>query len=303
MERIDIKGKEYTFVTDYRKDDCLRKGFNELTQAVYKFDFENWYRNGFWDDSCIPYSLLDGDKMVANVTVNKINFSLQGATKQFVQLGTVMTHPDHRNCGLSRFLMDRVLTEFRNNCDMIYLFANDTVLDFYPKFGFVSVDEYQAVREVTGSRHVGEVKKLDLDVQSDLVLFEQFVRSAAPVSQLSMLDNLGLIMFYCKYFSLFCLEQSIYYLPDEEAVVIAVHEGEVLIIYDIFASRKTDLDRIIDLVANGDTQKVILKFMPDEVDGFDFVIAKEDDLTLFVENNKAGLFEENKLMFPILSHT
>lgn len=109
----------------------------------YGFDFEEWYQNGYWKDRYIPYALLDGNNVITNVSVNIIDFFVMGEKKTCIQIGTVMTDKEYRNQGLNRFLMKKVLEEWRERCDVIYLFANDSVLNFYPKFGFVSVPEYQ----------------------------------------------------------------------------------------------------------------------------------------------------------------
>lgn len=57
------------------------------------------------------------------------------------------TSPDtHKVC---RKLIEEVLKDWENNCDGIYLYANDTVLDFYPKFGFEKAKEYQCTKQIT----------------------------------------------------------------------------------------------------------------------------------------------------------
>jgi hypothetical protein len=38
-----------------------------LTRKVYGFDFENWYLKGYWGNGYIPYSLLNGDVVIANI--------------------------------------------------------------------------------------------------------------------------------------------------------------------------------------------------------------------------------------------
>lgn len=38
--------------------------------------------------------------------------------------------------------MNKVLEEYENKYDYMYLFANESVLDFYHKFGFKPVEEH-----------------------------------------------------------------------------------------------------------------------------------------------------------------
>lgn len=82
---------QYKYITNYKNNDILRKSFNELTEKTYSFNFVEWFQNGFWDENYIPYSLADGEKIIANVSVNKMDFMLDGAEKRYIQIGTVMT--------------------------------------------------------------------------------------------------------------------------------------------------------------------------------------------------------------------
>jgi GNAT superfamily N-acetyltransferase len=148
MREVIVNGEAYTCVTDYKENDELRKSFNVLTQKTYKFDFEFWYHYGYWGDKYIPYSLLKDNKVVANAFVNIIDFTILGEDKRYIQIGTVMTGQEYRGKGLSRFLMERILKDWESRCDLIYLFANESVLDFYPKFGFIPMGEYQCSKSV-----------------------------------------------------------------------------------------------------------------------------------------------------------
>ena len=99
------------------------------------------YQEGGWGTDYIPHVLADGQTVAANVSVNKMTFLHRGKRRQWIQLGTVMTHPDYRGNGLGRFLMEKILSEYKNS-EAVYLFANDTVLDYYPKFGFQPSREF-----------------------------------------------------------------------------------------------------------------------------------------------------------------
>lgn len=130
-------------VSAYREDEGLRAQLDALTRLTYGFDFEAWYQAGHWRDLYIPYSLLIDGRLVANVSANFMNCMVSAETKRYIQLGTVMTHPDHRGRGYSRMLMDHVVAQWRDRCDGMYLYPNATVQQFYPRFGFVSATEYR----------------------------------------------------------------------------------------------------------------------------------------------------------------
>ena len=91
MELIKHNNITYGFARDFKYDKKIRASFNSLTEAVFGFSLENWYHAGFWGDYYIPYSLLHNDKVVSNVSINKIEFDIEGERKLGIQIGTVMT--------------------------------------------------------------------------------------------------------------------------------------------------------------------------------------------------------------------
>ena len=60
----------YIYNIKVKENDAIRASFNELTRKTFGFDFVNWYEAGQWGDFYIPHVLLDGDKVISNVSVN-----------------------------------------------------------------------------------------------------------------------------------------------------------------------------------------------------------------------------------------
>lgn len=299
VEKVIINGKGYVFIKDFKDNKLFRKSYNELTRKTYGFDFENWYQSGYWGSSYIPYSLLDGEEIVANVSVSIIKYKVLGEIKTFIQIGTVMTDSAYRNQGLDRYIMEKVIQEWKNKCDMIYLFANDSVLDFYPKFGFIAVREYQYSKEIKNDNEAIAAEKLDMSLAGSRKLVEERASHSISIQKLAMIKNVGLIMFYCTSF----MRNNVYYLRGQDAIVIAEFEGDTLYLQDIFSVSKFDLDNVIKSLTNKEVKKVVLGFTPNDVDGYHAKLLQEKDTTLFVMKDKAALFQDNKLMFPVLSHT
>ena len=77
-----------------RDNDYARAAFNRLAEAIHGLNFENWYQNGYWNKKYIPYTMFDGDKAVSNVSVNIMDFEMNGGIKHYIQLGTVMESAD-----------------------------------------------------------------------------------------------------------------------------------------------------------------------------------------------------------------
>src|ERR1700721_111363 len=106
--KINLNNQEYTLLIGQQKDSCYRTAFNNLVQKIFGFSFETWYHLGYWNDKYIPYTLFDGDKAVANVSVHIMDFNTFSEQKRYVQIGTVMTDEAYRNRQLSRFLMEKI---------------------------------------------------------------------------------------------------------------------------------------------------------------------------------------------------
>ena len=130
---------EEQFIKDYKENEELRNSFFELTHSVFGLDLKSWYEKGYWGSRYIPFSYALDNQIIANVSANALNTVIEGKKKSAIQIGTVMTHPDYRNKGFSAKLMNQVLQEYEDKCDFIYLFANETVLDYYSKFSFIPI--------------------------------------------------------------------------------------------------------------------------------------------------------------------
>ena len=298
MEYIKINEITYGYVVNFKDNDELRNSFNKLTKKTYGFDFEEWYQNGYWQDRYIPYALLDGNNIISNISVNVINFFIRGEKKRYIQIGTVMTDKEYRNQGLNRFLMEKVLEEWKDRCDLIYLFANDNVLDFYPKFGFVSVPEYQHSKEILADNPSSNVTKLNMSDEKDKNFLINTINGSLYFSQLAMYDNASLVMFYCTSF----MKHSVYYIKALDAIVIAEFNDNILYLNDVFCRRDVLLDDIIAAMVNKEINKVVLGFTPKDTTSFDEILLKEEDTTLFVMEDKLEIFNNRKIMFPVLSH-
>jgi GNAT superfamily N-acetyltransferase len=291
-----IKGDLYKFINNIRENDKIRTSFNILAQNTFELSFVAWNQNGYWGEEYIPYCLLKDDKVVANVSVNIIKTRWNEEKRIYIQLGTVMTDKEFRNKGLSSFLIKKVLKEWSDKCHAIYLFANDGVLDYYPKFGFEKAEEYQYSKNI--NKKSGIVRKLNMDKDVDKQLLLDLYKNSNPFSALPMEENEGLLMFYCSQF----MKENIYYIKEHEAIVVAEYDDKNLICYDIFCKGNCSLDEILSIMAEENTKIVILGFTPKQVKDFKINKLHEEDTTLFILKGKENLFSSNKLMFPVLSH-
>lgn len=297
---------QYEFSKTVRTNDTLRKSFNELTQNTFGFDFEDWYQSGHWQDMYIPHVLLDGEKVVSNISVNLIQFDIKGESKTYIQLGTVMTDEAYRGQGLNREIMEKIMAEYKDKVDGIYLFGNDEVLEYYPKFGFVPAKEYEYYMPCENSFGVAayEVKKVDMEDKNECEKLYEIIRKYAAdgktINQndgLYMSHNLGLYQFW---FSA-GFGENIYHLPENGCYVVAGMDEEVLRIHQIFGRKKVDILRFAK--SFGDKVKeVVLSYTPCDTEGLLVREHEEEDSTLFILGKDLERIEREKMMFPVLSH-
>jgi predicted GNAT family N-acyltransferase len=286
---------QYNYITNYKNNDILRKSFNELTEKTYSFNFVEWFQNGFWDENYIPYSLTDGEKIIANVSVNRMKFTLDGTEKRYIQIGTVMTDKAYGGQGLSRYLMERVIKEYIDKVDGIYLFANDQVLNFYPKFGFTKTKEYQ-YSKIVNIKNSKQIEHVDM---ADMVNRNKFLKTAKSCvnNEKFAMHNFGLIAFM----TIGPMINKIYYCPSEETYVIADIEEGNLLVHQIISLHKVNLDNVIHSFGSS-IYKVYLGFTPYDSMGYEINEYREEDCTLFCLGNDFENMDKRKLMFPTLSH-
>lgn len=283
-------------IKNYRDNEMLRKSFNALAMKTYGLDFEDWYQNGYWGKAYVPYSIVEDGRIVANVSVNTTDFILDGRKKHFIQLGTVMTDEAYRKRGYSRLLMEEVEKDYAGKKDGIYLFANDSVLDFYPRFGFEKAFEYGYEKEITADRN-RSVHKIPMQEKRVWDGFAKIVEASVPCGRFAMAGGSGLILFYVTKF----MRDNVYYSKTHKAYLIAEEEGEALFIHGVFAEAPVDPSDIAKTFGQN-IKRVRLGFTPFDTAGYTLREVREEDTTLFLKGEGFGFWAADKLLFPTLSH-
>ena len=82
---------------------------------------------------------------------------------------------------------------------------------------------------------------------------------------------------------------------------MAKYDNNQLNCYDVFANGMTQMDNILSIMANEDTDTVCLGFTPISKEGYIVEKSKEEDTRLFVQRGKENIFKENRVIFPLLS--
>lgn len=297
---------QYKYSIEIKNNDTLRNSFNELTRKTFGFDFVDWYETGHWGDLYIPHVMLDGNQVVSNVSVNLMQFDMGGVKKYYIQLGTVMTDPAYGGQGLNREIMERILQEYSGKVDGIYLFGNDSVQNYYPKFGFQPCKEYEYYMLCQSMENVTAygIEKVDMSQEEQCERLYDVIRnySGNPDSlnqndAMYMSDNLGLYQFWlaAEY------GENVFYLPETGNYVVAELNEDVLNIHQIFGKQQVDIARLAKSFGE-QMKEVVLGYSPVHKEHLLVREHKEEDCTLFILGDDLWCIEREKLRIPALSH-
>lgn len=286
----------YQVIKNYRENNQLRQSFNELAEKTFGLNFEDWYQNGFWGENYNPYSIVQDGKVVANVSVNTTNILWNGEKKHFIQLGTVMTEEAYRNKGLIRRIMEEIEVDYKEKIDGMYLFANDEVLTFYPKFGFEKAVEFQYAKQVCNAGS-STMKQIPMHEKKAWTELETAINNNRFYGQFDMVDNSGLFLFYVTKF----MQENVYYDKMLDTYVIGELEEGELFIHNVFSNNEVVLEDVIKAFGQ-EVKHVILGFTPKDKTGYTMKEVQEEDTTLFVKGAAFVGFEEEEVMFPTLAH-
>ncbi len=287
-------------ISDYMRDDTKRHMLNGLTQKTFGFDFEGWVTNGYFEGDYIPYSYEEDGKIVSNVSANRMSFKQNGAVKNYIQIGTVMTDPDYRKQGLAAGLMKQVIKEYEKDCDGFYLFGDLSAAGFYRKMDFEIVNQYRYFLKEEfcttdkNDEPFSPIQEMDEAVKKKYL---EYVRESEPHSSFEQINKYGLQMFYTAGLDnvLYCAELDCF---------IVLEEEETPILQSVLSRKKvalTDVVRRINLAKS----LLMLGFTPLEEDRdkcISEVYDGADDYRLFYRGEKMKAIEQDKLYFPDLSH-
>lgn len=298
----NVKSNYYRLLVGYQREDIYRKAFNQLAMTIFGLSFEDWYQAGYWKEKYIPYTLFEDNQAIANVSVNLLDFNIHGQNVKTVQIGTVMTLESHRNQKLNRYIMERVLSDWNDEVSFIYLYANSSVLNLYPKYGFRKVQEYVCFDDISHLKNSSTTehpsfRKLDMNNKLEQDLLYQLVNQSVSYSQVAMHKNNDLVMFYALSF----LKNCIYYFAEENVIVLASIDNQTLKIWDIFGTKIIEINRIIKAIAPEFITNIEFGFTPIHSHVYRTKKQIAED-TLFIKTKNNCIFDYEKLMLPLLSH-
>jgi len=282
-------------IRNYQNNETLRKSFNDLSKQIFDIDFEEWYQRKMWGDRYEPIGLEVDGKIVANVSVNKLAFVVNGIEKKALQIGTVMVNENYRNLGYGKMLMKKVIETFQEEYGIIYLFSNKEALNFYGKLGFTRVPVTELSTEAGIEQNIDyEFRKLNVEDKRD----EKIIRPLGEIrvrnsEKFDVLYNRDIFYFYC----IGMFKDSLYYNAKENIIVIYTMSNTSLIIHDIVSDRKVDYYRVIGSIIKRGIENIIFNFNLD-IEGvvLNRAVVDDDSNALFILGDTC---KEVEIIYPI----
>ena len=270
-------------IHNFRDDSRLREQFYNFIQVIFPWaDFRTWYELGFWSDKYIPYSIVEDNRIVANVSASRMEVIINGKARRGLQLGTVGTIPDYRGRGHSRLLMEYVLDRYRREVDTLYLFANESVTDFYTRFGFEQKQESIFRKRQTLSNSRFDAQVLSYEDENDRAIVKRLLATRCPLTERFGARNYDFV-FYWHWINVF--PDRLFYLENEDLLLITTEGNGLLRVYDVICEKPINLSGYLERALRADKIDTIEFCFPPDVYRFEFDETVFDDSLLFVQGD------------------
>jgi ribosomal protein S18 acetylase RimI-like enzyme len=235
--------------------------FFRYVQRIFPgLDFDPWYLRGGWTPAYEVHAVADGGELLAAVAVTRTTAIVAGREHRGAQLGAVGVVPEVRGRGLMRPLLDRVLDQLEPEVDLFHLHANDTVLDFYPRFGFRRVEETDFELAVALAPGPIPAPRLDLDDSSGRIAWlETCARALPPTERFGMRDYGSVALWHASVLH----PRAVRVLARGDAYAVAVQRGDTLHLLDLAAPRRFDLLSILPALLEAPIARVRFGFCPE----------------------------------------
>jgi predicted N-acetyltransferase YhbS len=256
-------------------------------------DFRLWYARCGWPPSFVVRALVEGTEIVSSVARSAMQVVVGGRPCSAWQLGTVGTLAERRGRGFAARLLREVLAQAA--AEPLFLFANDTVLDFYPRFGFERAEEHGFVVERRVRPAPDRARRLELGEPEHRRLVERLGASALPVTERFGARNYGTTLLWHLTYS---HPEDVYYLDDQAAVIVARASGDVLTVYDVVAEHAFDLGAALPRVIEREIARFEFGFTPER--WFPSAAPERPHRELFVRGIR---LPTEPFRFPVLAHT
>jgi GNAT superfamily N-acetyltransferase len=211
---------------------------------IFGVDFSRWAARGGWQENYRVVAAVEGSEIIATVGITRMRFSL-GASEATgcrhlidgIQLGAVATRSDRRGEGYARRLIQDVIACADAARMPVVLFANPSVTEFYPKFGFLPLLAQRPSAEMDIKPRDGGARLFDVARGEDRNLLGRLC-SSSPIHGgilATPADPSTLLWYLCNGFT------KAYVLQEERAIVFVEATDDRLILQEWIGAPPVDL--------------------------------------------------------------
>ena len=273
--------------------------FRHAADIFGGIDFVRCAALGGWGENYRVLAVVEGEELVATVGVSQMRLCL--ADEQYpvegLQLGAVATRSGRRGEGHARRLMDHVLS-LADACDApVLLFANSSVTDFYPKFGFRRMLAQRLYAEIDIDPGTDRARRLDIGLKADRDLLV-YLCAASPAhgGVLSARPDASTLLWYlCNGFSI------AYILEDGKSAVFVEQNEDHLLLQEYVGTLPANLAAALSSIVSAGITTVEFGFLPQQSwPAVPLLIEDDPDTLMFWrgKNLPSGI-----LRFPALMQT
>ncbi len=292
-------------ISHYHQEEKYRQAFIKFIPKVFPgVSFEEWHQRGYWQDDFHGHAIYDHDsqKILANLSLGLMDIYLDGQLKKGIQLSSAGVLPQARKQGYLKQLMDHVIAIYSDNADLIFLFGNPSVVDFYPRFGFRQEPYYNFKMPHPDDLFCSFVaKRLDIHQPKDWEMIADFTANRSPVTTLFGTTNEANVL---NWSLLNPFQDKIWYLPGYDIIVIAETQEGILRIYDILSKEPLENISFNDILAGISlpaTHTVLFLFSPEKLGVKAKSVPVDGSVPFFVRGD--FLPPGTHFRFPILART
>jgi GNAT superfamily N-acetyltransferase len=216
-----------------------------------------------WPPTTHPFAWIEGGRALAHVGVLLHAVRLAGEDRVIAGVHAVCSHPDARGRGLARACMDAAVAWIDRHGHVAKLGTD--LVGFYEKWGFRVIPNHHFVAEHAGGGHPRARLLTPTRVRADADLLRSALRRRVVVSDVfATRDEDGWLVAIDLALA-GGLDTWAWHLPDLDAVLLAEHEGDTLVVHDVLAPELPPLDALLRAVGRP-FRRVKWMFSPDLLD-------------------------------------
>ena len=232
--------------------------FTHVAEVFPGIDFRRWGALGAWSKEYDVLALAQDDRIVASIGRTQMPLIVDGRETIAMQLGAVSTRAALRGGGLSRQLMGETLAEADRRSQPVFLFANPTVLDFYPLFGFRRATQSRFGADVPIAPAAARAQAFDANNAAERARLAALCQRALPSG-----SAFGSRSYYSILLWHLCDRPlAAYWLAGGEAFAVTSEDHGRLVLHELIAASRFDLRAALQGLATREATAIEFGFEP-----------------------------------------